>query len=244
MASHPTRDDRRVKHAAEVAILLPAGYDLGHVHMGRGNLWGLGELNLERTNRHGITYRTVMGNFFMEIERCLRLGVAFDLLWDLEGLNLGDYREVVRVREDGRVEVIADGRRSEHSGPRVPNRPAGAAPKLTVELSDGGERGPRAITARARVVQQASPVYYTTGTDGQGVYHNARVLWELYGPGDEDYRALLSAGANPPTTFDGVSAVVEVKFRVEQTGRYRLRSATTDLAGRSTVVWQEIMARK
>ena len=244
VASNPTRDDRGLKHAAEAAILLPPGYDLGHVHMGRGNLWGLGELNLERSNRHGITYRTVMGNFFTEIERCLRLGVAFDLLWDLDGLKLGDYREIVRVREDGRVEVIAGGSRSEHSGPRVPTRPAGSAPGLTVELSDGEERGPRAITARARVVQQASPVYYTTGTDGHGVYHNARVLWELYGPGDEDYRALLSAGANPLTTFDGRSAVVEVKFRVEQTGRYRLRSATTDLAGRSTVVWKEIMARK
>ena len=42
--------------------------------------------------------------FFTEIERCLRLGVAFDLLWDLDVLRLDGYREVVRVREDGRVE--------------------------------------------------------------------------------------------------------------------------------------------
>ena len=241
--SRPNRDDQRLKRTAEVAILLPPGYDLGHVHMGRGNLWGLGELNLERTNRHGITYRTVMGNFFTEIERCLRLGVAFDLLWDLDGLKLGDYREVVRVREDGRVEVIADERRSEHSGPRIPTRPAGAAPGLTVELSDGGERGPRTITARARVMEQAAHVYYTTGTDGHGVYHNARVLWELYGPNAEDYRVLLPIGANPRTTFDGQSAVVEREFRVEQPGRYRLRVATADLAGRSTVVWEEIIVR-
>jgi hypothetical protein len=33
--------------------------------------------------------------------------------------------------------------------------------------------------------------------------------------------------------------VVELKFRVKQPGRYRLRVATADLAGRSTVVWQE-----
>jgi hypothetical protein len=111
---------------------------------------------------------------------------------------------------------------------------------LTVELADNGEHGPRTITARARVTEQASPVYYTTGTDGHGIYHNARVLWELYGPGDEDYRALLSTGANPRTTFDGQRAVVGMEFRVEQPGRYRLRAATTDLAGRSTVVWREI----
>ena len=59
--------------------------------MGRGNLWGLGELNLERRNREGVKYRTVMHNFFTEIERAIRLGIAFDLLWDLEGL------EVVRL---------------------------------------------------------------------------------------------------------------------------------------------------
>ncbi len=244
VASHPTRNDRKLQHAAEAAILLPPGYDLGHVHMGRGNLWGLGELNLERTNQFGITYRTVMGNFFTEIERCLRLGVAFDLLWDLEGLQLGDYREIVRVREDGRVEVFSDGRRSEQSGPRIPIRSDGAAPGLTIELNDGGEPGPRSITARARVVESATPVYYTIGTDRHGIYQNARVLWELYGPGDEDYRALLSAGAHPQTTFDGQTAVVEVKFRVEQPGRYRLRTATSDLAGRSTVVWQEIKVAK
>lgn len=240
VASHPARDDRRLKRAAEVAILLPPGYDLGHVHMGRGNLWGLGELNLERTNHLGITYRTVMGNFFTEIERCLRLGVAFDLLWDLNGLKLDGYREVVRVREDGRVEVMVDGKRSEESGPRPPTRPAGTAPGLTVELADNGEQGPRTITARARVTEQAAPVFYTTGTDDHGIYHNARVLWELYGPGDEDYRALLPIGAKPRTTFAGQTAVIEQQFSLEQPGRYRLRTATTDLAGRSTVVWREI----
>ncbi len=78
--SHPDRDPSRLKRAAEIAILLPPGYDLGHVHMGRGNLWGLSELNLERVNRHHVRYRQVMANFFSEIERCLRLGVAFDLL--------------------------------------------------------------------------------------------------------------------------------------------------------------------
>ena len=92
-------------------------------------------------------------------------------------------------------------------------------------------------------MEQASPVYYTTGTDGQGVYHNARVLWEIYGPGDEDYRALLPAGANPRTTFVGQTAVVEQQFSLKQAGHYRLRAATTDLAGRSMVVWREIVVR-
>jgi hypothetical protein len=69
---------------SSVAILLPAGYNLGYVYMGEGNLWGLGELDLERVNREAVTYCTAMGNFFTEIERCIRMGVARDLLWDID----------------------------------------------------------------------------------------------------------------------------------------------------------------
>ena len=95
--SHPHRNLDKLRAAAEIVILLPPGYNLGHVEMGRGNLWGLGELNLERRNSAGVKYRTVMHNFFTEIERAIRLGVAFDLLWDLEGLKLSDYREIIRI---------------------------------------------------------------------------------------------------------------------------------------------------
>ena len=235
--SHPNRDLTRLKRAGETVILLPPGYDLGHTHMGRGNLWGLGELNLERTNRHGIRYRQVMGNFFTEIERCLRLGIAFDLRWDLDGLKLDGYREIVRVREDGRVELTTDGRRSMRKGPRAPERPAGKPPQLSVELSAQDNAAPNTFTARARVTEGASPVYYTTGTDERGVYQNVMVVWELYGPREEDYRTLASRVTQLPAADQ--PAWVETTFTVSQPGRYRLRAATTDLAGRSTVVWKE-----
>jgi hypothetical protein len=241
--SHPRRDLARLKRGAEVAILLPPGYDLGHTHMGRGNLWGLGELNLERTNRYGIRYRQVMANVFTEIERCRRLGVAFDLLWDLDGLKLGGYREVVRVRENGRVEIAADGRHSVRKGPRVPERPAGHPPQLAVELSGANDGLPRTITARARITEGGAPVYYTTGADRSGVYHNAMVLWELYGPGEADYRTLTSRVV-PSEPHESASALVEAQVTIEHPGRYRLRAATADLAGRSTVTWKEFKVGK
>lgn len=236
--SRPDRDRTRLKRAAEVAILLPPGYDLGHTHTGRGNLWGLNELNLERTNRHGVRYRQVMGNFFTEIERCLRLGVAFDLLWDLDGLKLVGYREEVRVREDGRVEITTDGRRTLRKGPRIPERPTGKSPQLFLELSGGESERPRSSTARAQVTEGSAAVYYTPGADRHGVYQNTLVLWELFGPEAEDYRQ-LSGRVISPLAHGVHSAAVETQFTIEQPGRYRLRAATTDLAGRSTVVWKE-----
>ncbi|MBI5084559.1 MAG: hypothetical protein HZB13_08180, partial [Acidobacteria bacterium] len=111
-SSHPDRDLAGLKRAAEVAITLPPGYGLGHTHTGRGNLWGLPELNLERTNSAGVTYRTVMSNFFLEAERLLNAGIAFDSLWELPVLPPTGYREIVRIREDGKVEVESAGRRT------------------------------------------------------------------------------------------------------------------------------------
>jgi hypothetical protein len=238
--NRPQRDLERLRRAAETAILLPPGYNLGHVHMGRGNLWGLGELNLERTNPSGVKYRMVMHNFFTEIERSLRLGVGFDLLWDLPTLNRTGYREVVRIREDGRVEVTEEGRTELLDEPRTPPRPAGNPPQLLVELSRASGAAPLALTARARVTEGSAPVYYTVRRDAQGVYHNARVLWELFGPEDEDYRTLLQSGTPPRIQEDGSATLVELDFQVDRPGTYRLRAATADLAGRTAVVWTTI----
>ena len=239
--NHPHRNLQKLKHAAEIAILLPAGYNLGHVYMGKGNLWGLGELNLERMNREGVTYRTIMGNFFIEIERCIRMGVAYDLLWDIEGHQPTDYREVVRIREDGKVEVIADGKSIVHDGPRIPTRPSGDPPKLTIELSSETGKAPLVITARASLIEGSSPVYYTLGANSTGIYRNVKVIWELYGPGQEDYRFLLDENREPRIFDDGTRTNVEIQFTIRQPGKYHLRAATVDLAGRTTIFWKDIL---
>lgn len=237
----PNRDLGGLKRAAEVAILLPPGYNLGHVQLGKGNLWGLGELNLERLNHAGVKYRVVMGNFFTEIERCRRLGVGFDLLWDLPGLQLTGYRESIRVREDGRVQVrAADGAETVLEHARAPARPSGAAPALAVELSSTRGRAPLGVTARAQITETSAPVYYTLGPDSHGVCHNVSVDWELYGPNEEDYRFLTRESSRPLMEQGSKQIKVETSFTLTRPGRYRLRAATVDTAGRSTVEWNSI----
>lgn len=237
---YPSRDLDRLKHAAEVAILFPAGYNLGHVFMGKGMLWGVSELNLERKNRAGVTYRTVMGNLFTEIERCLRMGIAFDLLWDLPAVKPRGYREVVRIREEGAVEVTVNGNVEVLPGPRTPERAGGAGPSLEVDAPETVQ-APAAITVTARVVEGDAPVYYSPIPDLSGVHHNERVLWELYGPEEEDHFhrvPVIEAGTVTPA---GPAAHdVEATFNIEKPGRYRIRAATTDLAGRSAVVWRDL----
>ena len=239
--SHPYRDLKKLRHTAEVAILLPPGYNLGHVYMGKGNLWGLGELNLERVNREGVKYRTVMGNFFTEIERCIRMGVAYDLFWDIEGYKFPGYREVVRIREDGKIMVKVDEKKILHNGPRISERPEGNPPKLAIELSKETGKTPLEVAARAFLTEGSSPIYYTLGADRKGIYKNVKVFWELYGPEEEDYRFLIDWNREPRICEEGARTSVDIKFKISQPGKYRLRAATVDLAGRTAVVWKSII---
>ena len=241
--SHPVRDLQRLKHAAEVAITLPPGYDLGHVQMGRGNLWGLGELNLERRNSLGITYRAVMTNFHHEAERSIRRGIPFDALWELPERPPLAYREVVHIREDGRVEVDTAGRHQLLPGARRADPKPGDAPRLSVEVQGRKTGSSMDVTAIARIHETTAPVYYTHGADSEGIYRNAMVLWELYGPGEEDYRLLMPEGMRPAVRRHGVDADVEMVFHLERPGIYRLRAATVDTDGRSQVVWRTLDAR-
>ena len=238
--SHPHRNLDALRKAAEIAILLPPGYNLGHVEMGRGNLWGVGELNLERCNREGIKYRTVMHNFFTEIERAIRLGVAFDLLWDLAELQLSDYREVVRIREDGKVEVYEGHGMTLHDGARTPTRPAGIPPTLTIDVSIPQTDASFEVRACATVTEGSASVYYTRGADENGIYNNEIVLWELFGPAEEDYRFLNREHSEIRTIQTESVTEVEIRFRLKHPGNYRLRAATVDMAGRTAVAWNTI----
>jgi hypothetical protein len=197
--SHPYRDLKKLKHAAEVAILLPPGYNLGHVYMGKGNLWGLGELNLERVNR-----------------------------------------EVVRIGEDGKVTVEVNDKKILHNGPRIPDRPEGNPPQLAIELSINTGKAPLEVAARAFLAEGSSPIYYTLGANPKGIYNNVKVFWELYGPKEEDYRFLLNWSRVPRICDEGTRTTVDIKFKINQPGKYRLRAATVDLAGRTAIVWKNI----
>ncbi|UCH35873.1 MAG: hypothetical protein JSV65_05840 [Armatimonadota bacterium] len=240
--TNPDRDLEALRSAAEAVILLPPGYNLGHVDLGRGNLWGVGELNLERVNGAGATYRRVMGNFFTEIERCLRLGIAFDLLWDMGDVDLSGYREVIRVREDGKVEVRGREETTVLDGARIPERPEGTAPQLKVSWSQTKLQAPCRVTIRVEAIQGDAPLYYTPGANTHGVCVNDVVLFELYGPEEYDYAVLNPEPPGCKVSKRESGYLIETACVLEKPGTYRLRSATCDLAGRTAVAWTEITA--
>ncbi len=188
---------------AELAIVIPGGYNFGHVHFGKGLLWGLPEMHRERSNGAGSTYGNVMAAALAEAEKAMREGVRFDMLWDLPGLEPRGYARVVRIAGNAPAPARAVG------GPRI---------DLTVQATGNGW-----FTASAAT---DADVYYTTGAGPDGIYRNARFYWELYGPNEENMHII------PPGET--------VRFQTGGPGKYRLRVAAADRAGRSTVVWRDL----
>ena len=199
---------------------------------------------MERKNSYGVTYRDVMNNFYVEIERCIRLGIEYDLFWKLESLELEGYREVVNIREDGKVEVLNYGISEILSSARIPQRPYGENPRLSVELELGSDKAPSDVIAQAKVTVGSAPIYYTQGAGKNGIYENSYVLWELYGPEDEDYTDFWNDRWDVLVTEKNNSAIIEIDFKIDKPGNYRLRVSTSDVAGRSTVVWKDFVIGK
>jgi hypothetical protein len=127
-----------------------------------------------------------------------------------------------------------------HESPRIPDRPEGNPPLLVIGLSAEVGKAPLEVAARALLVEGSASVYYTLGANSRGIYRNVKVLWELYGPGEEDYRFLLSENREPRIREEGGRTRVEIEFKIGRPGLYRLRAATVDLAGRTTVLWKNI----
>jgi hypothetical protein len=99
------------------------------------------------------------------------------------------------------------------------------------------------VTACAILTGGSSPIYYTLGADSRGVYRNVKVLWELYGPEEEDYRFLSGENREPHVRDEGAQTIAEMRFRISRPGKYRLRAATVDLAGRTATVWKNISVK-
>lgn len=227
--AHPGRDMEQLKNAAETLILFPPGYTL---LIGRP-MWWLPELHLERNNQHGLTYRAIYQRIGAEIERCYRQGITYDLAWDLDGLDLSGYREVIHIAETGIIRVEKSGVFSETKAPRTPLRPQGEPPLLEVELSTETGHTPLTITATGHIKQNLAPVYYTHKHDDQGTWHNTQIIWQLYGPEEWDFQYL-----DPVTDSD----VPRTTFTLDKHGTYKLRACAVDRTGRSTVVWKNILA--
>ena len=121
-----------------------------------------------------------------------------------------------------------------YSESRPVRRPTGNAPSLEVLLSVDEGEAPLTLEARAQIVEGSVPVYFGPKLDADGRRENRKVLWELFGPNNWDYR-------NYHTLTD--PKMLSIELKLEAPGPYRLRSSVVDRAGRVAVVWKSITVR-
>ena len=127
-----------------------------------------------------------------------------------------------------------------HEGARTPTAPTGTPPTLTVDVSIPQTDIPLEVCACATVTKGSTSVYYTRGANKNGIYNNEMVLWELFGPEEEDYRFLNRDHSEILIEQTETIAEVEIRFSLKHPGNYRLRAATVDMAGRTAVAWETI----
>jgi hypothetical protein len=108
-----------------------------------------------------------------------------------------------------------------------------------VAVSPADTPAPLKLTARATITEGDAAIYYTLGANPKGAYRNVMAAWELYGPEDEDYQFLRWESEAARIHRGDNATTVEIEFKVETHGHYRLRTATVDMAGRIAEVWNE-----
>ncbi len=209
-AANPRRDMDALRKAAKTCIVIPYGYTFAPYP-----LQYLKWLHLERKTGHGATYRQVLTNAAVEVERCIRLGVEFDIAVDDPKFTATGYDEVIWCREDGTVVVQRGDTQTPLEPGREPVRPdLGAGPQITIEVPEAVPQAPGEIALKA------------IATAGTGEFENGKptVTWEVYGP---DQGVRMASGE-------------QISVAVPTGGTYRIRAAVADVFGRPAVAWTEL----
>lgn len=216
----PNRDSAALLRAAKVAVVIPYGYTFSPWHMHR-TVW----LPLEKKNQHGVTYRQVLSNAAVEVERLLRLGIEFDIAVDDHWFNPEGYEELVYAREDGIVRVVRPGQRDlKRALPRPVDRPnLGPMPTLTIESDIPDPSKPNKMTFRALA---------EIGTgDWSGETVKPTVYWEIY-----DADSILELTYSALWLVKGETLTHEFK----QQGQYTVRASVVDVFGRPAVAYKTV----
>lgn len=211
---HPNRDMNALLHAAKTAIVLPDGYTFEW----SGLLYNHPAHHLERVNEHGVTYREVLHNAAVEMERLLRLGIDFDIVVNADSFDGKGYEELIYVLPDGKISIVRDDAEEVREVPRTPPRPGNQA-ELKIEAKiEIDSDNPEKVKLSAVPNGGSPPLGVDIGRDPEtGERKRCLAVWEHYRP-DGTYKLLR-----------GSEHILELT-----SGHHRFRAGTADSYGQTT----------
>ncbi len=220
-AANGNRDMGNLLRAAKTAVVIPYGYTFAPHSLHR-----IPWLHLERQNEHGVSFRQVLVNAAMEVERLLRLGIEFDVAVDDPLFLNSGYDELIYAQAGGKVRVVRPGHSDEVlDAPRAVERPdLGPDPKLSIEIVESADAEPDKVVLRAVPEIGAGEWAGETGEPW--------VQWEVYGPD----------GMVRPATFPEFG--LERTLDVDPGETWTVRAAVADVFGRAAVAYRTVTSEQ
>ncbi|MGC8861341.1 MAG: hypothetical protein ACP5R5_01050 [Armatimonadota bacterium] len=96
LGEHIRKNPRRSCASASAAIVLPQGYLLAE-----DTIWGM---NREQINSWDVSYSDIAATALFEGILLSRAGIEYDYVNDYDGLRAAGYKQLIYIRDDGRVE--------------------------------------------------------------------------------------------------------------------------------------------
>ena len=219
---HPHRDMEALLHAANVAIALPDGYTFEY----SGLMYNQSSHHLERVNEHGVTYRRVLHNAAVEMERLMRLGIEFDIVVNSDSFHGEGYQEVIYIQPDGKLQIVNSGGTEHRDVPRTPPRPElQAKPEIEATVSQSTD-GSGQVKLKATASGGCPPLGFDIGQDSAtGLQRRVPVIWEHYSPSG-GYRMLYGS---------------EHSLELKEAGEHKFRAVTVDAYGSIAEKWVRIV---
>ena len=211
---NPNRDMKALLNVAKVCIVLPYGYTFNHDRM-QSTKW----LYLDRKASTGLTFRQILTNAAVEVERCIRSGIVFDFAIDEPRFKPKGYEELIYIREDGSVKIVRPGRGEQVlSQGRNSSRPdLGPMPQISIRVDQVPASGPGMVKMTALPTPGAGEM--ALDIPRIGLYR-----WEAFVTDDAgNMKDLIGSDTD---TFS---------FEAKLDGNYRVRVAASDVFGRPAV---------
>ncbi len=194
-AKHPRPPLDVLRKTAKTAIVLPDGYPLAAYC-----LWGSQVFHLDRANPKGVAYRDVLHPAALQIERCVKANIPFDLIYDDGSDAWKKYEEAVVIADDGSARLFREGRPAVEPPmpPRSAEERSWQPPTIRIRPIDDGDGNPLTVRLKADIDNGGEEPGLRSRDWGTDRWTTMKAIWTLH---DDPIEPAFAVGETVNHTF-------------------------------------------